>query len=112
MTAAAQEGDAVACDLLTEGAAGLVDAVSAVAERLGMAGGPFEVAWTGGLFQAGAVVLDPLRAALAARLPRAALRPAELPPVLGAGLLALRGAGIAIDESVVGALREGASRLA
>jgi N-acetylglucosamine kinase-like BadF-type ATPase len=106
--AAAEGGDTVAQSLLERGAEELAETVLAVARRLGMAGGPCELALAGGLFGAGQALAAPLRRALGARLPgcRAALP--ELPPVLGACLLALQLLDIPLDIAVTRALKHGA----
>jgi hypothetical protein len=69
-----------------------------VARNLGWAAAPCEVTLTGGLWRAGDVVLTPFRTALAALLPQTRIVMPELPPVIGACVLALQQAGIPIDE--------------
>jgi len=109
---AAREGDAAALGLVARGMRAIADCAAAVARRIGMADGPCELALVGGLFQAGEIVLAPLRAALADRLPDCQISLAELPPVLGACLLGLQQIEIAIEPPIVQALREGARRVA
>jgi N-acetylglucosamine kinase-like BadF-type ATPase len=98
---AARAGDAAALDLLARGAEELADCVAAAARHLRMDDAPCEVCLVGGLIQAGPIVTDGLSAAIRRRLPLAAVRAAELPPVLGAGLLALQAAGREITPSVI-----------
>jgi N-acetylglucosamine kinase-like BadF-type ATPase len=86
---AAAEGDPDAVAALDEGARELARCVAAVARRLGFDAGPCELALAGGLFRSGDPVLVPLRRALADVLPPCRPAPAELPPALGACLLAL-----------------------
>jgi N-acetylglucosamine kinase-like BadF-type ATPase len=105
---AARAGDAAALGLLRRGGEELARCVDAVAQRLSLAAGPCELALAGGLFQAGEIVIAPLRAAVTARLPKCRLTPAELPPVLGACLLALETAGLPADADRVVALRASA----
>jgi N-acetylglucosamine kinase-like BadF-type ATPase len=102
---AARAGDEGAQALLRRGAGELAASVQAVAERLGMAGNGFELARVGGLWQAGAVYAGPFEAAVRERLPRCQFVPTELPPTLGAGLLALRKAGREVNESTERHLR-------
>src|SRR5690606_7582772 len=97
---AAAAGDPCARALVQQGCADMADCVLAVARRLGMDSQPCEVTWVGGVFQAGDVVLGPFEQAVCARLPQCRVTPAELPPVLGAGVLALGILGIAIDDSI------------
>ena len=110
---AAGEGDAVAIEIIRQGAEAMAESVLAAARELGLAdrGSVCEVALVGGLQNAGEVYIGPLRRAILARLPGAAVRPAEMPPVAGACLLALQHAGITVDESVRAALNETANCL-
>jgi hypothetical protein len=77
-----------------EAAQGLAAAAAAVMTRLAWADGTVPLAPVGGVFKAGRVMLDPLRAALAARVPSAVLVPPQFAPAVGALLLALAAAGI------------------
>jgi N-acetylglucosamine kinase-like BadF-type ATPase len=94
VTEAAAEGDATAQKTIRQGAEDLAACVTAVAHRLKLNGSAFEVVQVGGLLRAGEVVTAPLREAIQSRLPNAVIRQPELPPVLGAGLLALRQLGL------------------
>ncbi len=107
--AAAREGDAVAGGLLARGAEELADTVLAVARRLGLYGQACELALAGGLAQVEDFVVQPLRAAVQARLPGCRVMAAELPPALGACLLALRLLEVAPSPAISRALREGAA---
>ncbi len=98
--AAAEAGDAMAQQLLWQGAQELAQMVAAVARHLGWGAAPCEVTLVGGLWRAGEPVTAPFRKALAGLLPLARIVAPELPPVLGACLLALQGAGVTIDEKV------------
>lgn len=60
----------------------------------------------GGLFRAGDIFVRPFKKAVLTPLPHCRLMPAELPPVLGAGVLSLQILNIAIDEGVTQALRQ------
>ncbi|HXF63235.1 MAG TPA: BadF/BadG/BcrA/BcrD ATPase family protein, partial [Caldilineaceae bacterium] len=102
---AASAGDPYANTLIHRGCEEMADCVLAVARRLGLDGRPCELALVGGIFQAGAIVLQPFTDAVQARLPHCRLTLAELPPVLGAGVLALQMLGIPIDEQVFAALQ-------
>jgi hypothetical protein len=75
--------------------------VWAAARHLKMDSATCEVCLTGGLIQAGPIVTDGLRAAIQRRLPVSIVGEAELPPVLGACLLALRQAGEEITPAVL-----------
>lgn len=106
---AAAGGDAHARALIRQGCDDMAECVLAVARRLGMDAGASELALVGGLFQAGEIVLDPFVHAIQTRLPACRVTPAELSPVLGAGVLALAMLGITIDKANVGMLQSRAS---
>lgn len=108
---AAGEGDDVALELIDRGAQELAECVLAVAKRLGFTTGPCELAMVGGLFRAGDIFVQPFKKAVLTPLPHCRLMPAELPPVLGAGVLSLQILNIAIDESVTQALRQAAENI-
>jgi N-acetylglucosamine kinase-like BadF-type ATPase len=108
--AAAREGDAAALGLLARGAEELADAVLAVARRLDLSGAACEVALVGGLFQDDELVVRPLRSAVQARLPGSRVTLPELPPALGACLLALQLLEVPANHSITRALRRGASQ--
>lgn len=87
---AAADGDAVASELLQRSADDLAACVVAVAQHLGVAAGPCEVALVGGLFEAGDALAAPLHDALQIQLPACHVVRAEQPPIVGACLLAQR----------------------
>jgi N-acetylglucosamine kinase-like BadF-type ATPase len=108
---AAQAGDRVALALLNQGTQDLAECVLAVARRLGLAETPCELAVVGGLGQAGDIFIQPLRWAILARLPHCRLVLAELPPVLGACLLALQKLGITVDAATAQNLHQAKRQL-
>jgi N-acetylglucosamine kinase-like BadF-type ATPase len=87
---AALEGDAKAIWLIEQGTGLMAECVEAAARVLGMTGEPIEVALAGGTFSAGEIFVRPFRQAVEQRLPGSVLVHAEQPPVVGAGILALR----------------------
>ncbi len=98
--AAAATGDAMAQQLIRQGMHELAQMVAAVARNLGWAAAPCEVTLTGGLWRAGDTVLTPFRQALADLLPAARIVTPELPPVIGACVLALQAAGVVVDAAI------------
>lgn len=102
----ALDGSEVCRALIARGAGELADCVLAAARKLRMDAAPVEICLVGGVFQAGPLVVDAYRQAILDRLPLAELRRPELPPVLGAGILALQLAGIEIDGEVLRRLDE------
>jgi N-acetylglucosamine kinase len=108
---AARAGDKVALALLDQGSLSLAEAVLAVAQRLGFSPGRCELAMVGGLFQAGDIFVQRFKAAVLDKLPACRVIPAELPPVLGAGLLALQLLNVPLNDGVRQSLRQAAEQL-
>lgn len=93
-TAAANAGDAQARQLLVRAADELALLAAGTARNLGITSGQaVDVSYSGGVFAAGDLVLGPLQAALARRLPGAVLKRPRFGPELGAALHAARLAG-------------------
>jgi N-acetylglucosamine kinase-like BadF-type ATPase len=93
-TAAAQAGDTQARQLLVRAGDELAALAAGVARHLGVAAiHAVPVSYSGGVFAAGELVLGPLQAALARRLPGAVLKTPLFGPELGAALYAARLAG-------------------
>lgn len=89
VVAHAQTGDAVALDILADAAYELARAVNTVIEKLGMQAEAFRVAYVGGVFGAGELVLGPLRRAVHECAPKSEVAPPLMPPVQGAVKLAM-----------------------
>ena len=98
--------DAVARAILERAGAALADLAWAAARQLWPTTppDPLEVARCGGVWSAGAPLLDAFEDKLSARLPSARSIAPRLPPVGGALLLALRADGVTIDDGVVESL--------
>lgn len=113
VTGAAMEGDAVAREIIDRGADELATMVATVASKLGMSGtaSQVSVSVTGGLTNAGIVFMDPLREAITNRLQNAVLVKPELPPVLGAVMLAIESLGLPITSNVISNLSEDQNEL-
>lgn len=108
---AAKEGDWVSQAIIRRGMEQIAECITAVAEKLDMMQGRVELALTGGLFQAGDVVVQPLREAVLQQLPDCEIMYGELPPVLGACLLALEQRGIPVEATVIQNLHHSAAQL-
>ena len=89
---AAEGGDAVAREIVTNAGAELAKAVLAVAQRLGLSRLSFPVAYVGGAFHAGEALIAPMRSAILAAAPDARIAPATHTPVQGAAQMAMRAA--------------------
>jgi N-acetylglucosamine kinase-like BadF-type ATPase len=85
---AAEEGDKVASGILKDAVKELAVAAIAVIEQLRMERDEFQVACVGGVFEAGELILDPLREEIQTFAPRAEIAPPIDPPVVGAAKMA------------------------
>ncbi len=81
---AAQEGDHVAQKILRDAASELAIAAIAVIEQLRLEREAFQVAYVGGVFEAGDLILAPLREEIQKFAPNARIAPPIDPPVVGA----------------------------
>ncbi len=87
-------GDAVALELVRWAGMELGELACAVIRQMGFEGESFEVVLTGGMFNAGDRLIQPLRETILAKAPGARLVRLKFPPVVGACVLALNQAGI------------------
>ena len=85
----AREGDPVAQGILAEAAVELARAVVAVIKRLNLQEETFRVAYVGGVFQAGEVIIRRMADDILKVAPYANIAPPLSPPVIGAARLAL-----------------------
>jgi len=90
---AAQMSDPVALEIIDNAARELAACVIAVAEKLELLAKPFPVAYVGGAFHAGEMLLRPMCNAIAASAPHAVVAPPQRTPVEGAAMMAVRAAG-------------------
>lgn len=86
---AALEGDEVAQGILRDAGRELSRAVTAVIERLQMTSEQFRVCYVGSVFNAGEVILSPIREAVREVAPLAEVSPPLFDPAIGAIILAL-----------------------
>lgn len=89
VAAAAALGDETAIAIWNNAARDLAEGAVAAARAAGLLDAPFTIATAGGLFDAGALLWDPLARELAERAPTASLRQGEGGALLGATRLAL-----------------------
>jgi N-acetylglucosamine kinase len=89
---AAQNGDDVARDILAARGAELAECVLAVARKLHMTDTEFAVAYVGGAFHAGDLLLNPMRLRLNRDARGASLMPPREEPVMGAARMAMEAA--------------------
>lgn len=84
----AGQGDEMAREIVYEAGLELSRAVIAVIERLELQRASFRVAYVGSVFQAGELILPPLREAIKRIAPRATLAAPLYPPAIGAAMMA------------------------
>lgn len=89
---AADAGDAIARKILDDAANELALCVLAVARRLKIVDSDLPVAYVGGVFNAGELLLGPMRAAITAEAKKARIAPPLRTPVEGAAQMAIRAA--------------------
>jgi N-acetylglucosamine kinase-like BadF-type ATPase len=85
---AARNGDAVAHEIVGDAGRELGVAANAVIRKLRMGRERFQVAYVGGVFAAGDLILDSLRAEVARAAPKAYLAPPHLSPAIAAARMA------------------------
>jgi glucosamine kinase len=102
----AQSGDEVAQGIVSTAARDLAFSAYTVARVLEFTGHPFEMAIVGGLAESGAYYRTLLDGAIHQRMPDCVIRKPELPPVLGAAILALEHAGITLTPRLISNLKE------
>jgi len=90
---AALEGDTVSQEILQDAGRELGLSAVAVARQLGLCDREFELGLVGGVFQAGDLIIAPLRDLVLQVAPKANVFISHRPPALGAARLALRAIG-------------------
>jgi N-acetylglucosamine kinase-like BadF-type ATPase len=105
VAAAAMAGDVAARDIFVRAGAELAAIVDATRTLMGVPDQePIAVSYAGGVFNTGALVLDPFEASLAAGGRPYRLQVPLLPPVVGAALYAARCVGVQFDPEQKAAL--------
>lgn len=98
---AAQQGDAVARDIIAAGMGEVARCVEAVATYLDFPADMLRLVCVGGITQAGDVVMEPLRRAVYQRLPHCQIATPMFDAAVGAALLALKQHRGAIEPAVL-----------
>jgi N-acetylglucosamine kinase-like BadF-type ATPase len=96
----AAKGDAAAKGLIDWAGTELGEMINAVARQLEFQGLEFDVVMIGSMFDAGPVLVDPMRRKVQSEAPRARFIRLACPPVVGAAILALERGGITVDGSI------------
>ena len=94
----AEEGDAVAREIVLWAGQSLGNLVLGVARQLHLADQPFEVVMLGSLFKADKALIQPMQETVLSQAPQAIFKRLHVPPVAGAVLLGFEAAGISSNE--------------
>ncbi|MBV9216529.1 MAG: hypothetical protein JO053_10155 [Acidobacteria bacterium] len=89
VTESANDGDEVACEIITDAGNELGTAAAAVIDRLGLNGSKFPVGCVGSVFNAGKLVTGPMKKLIRSVAPYAHLEPPKMPPAHAAALMAI-----------------------
>ena len=103
---AAMQGDRVSQDLITRVGEELGISAATVIKRLGLQASPVEVVLAGSVFKGkGPLLIDTVRQVVHRTAPAATLVRLTFEPVVGASLLGLESAGVAVDDATYSTLR-------
>ncbi len=106
---AAQAGDAAACEIVHWAGEELGWLAVSVARQIEMENDEIEIIQSGSIFEAGAIITDPMRGIVMQHLPKARLIRLDGPPVVGAVILGMEQAqfdGYAVREVMVRTAKE------
>jgi N-acetylglucosamine kinase-like BadF-type ATPase len=102
----AYAGDAVARELITWAGNELGEMAGGVIRQLNFEELAFDVVLSGGMFDGGDLLIDPMRAAILRTAPQARLVRLNVPPVIGAVLIGMEQGQQPIDPAIRSRLRE------
>ena len=101
----AAAGDEIALDLVHWAGSELGELVKAVIRQLDFHDLEFDVVMVGSMFEAGPMLINPLRESINSLAPGARLVRLDIPPVVGAVLLGMEAAGIELSTQVLNSLK-------
>jgi N-acetylglucosamine kinase-like BadF-type ATPase len=104
------EGDEAARLVMAGAGAELGLVASAVIKRIGLSGG-FPLSLNGGVFKQPSVYITALKETVRREAPDCIFIRPRMPPVLGSALLALKAAGVSVDEELLFRVENGYGRL-
>ncbi len=96
----AAEGDPVARELIRWAGVENGEMANAVIRQLGFENLEFDVVMTGGMFEGGPMMIEPMRETIRRIAPGARLVRLSVPPVLGAVILGMEAAGVKASPSI------------
>lgn len=97
---AARDGDEVALELVEWAGCELGELAKAVTRQLKFEDEAFEVVLVGSMFEAGEILIEPMRETIIELAPGANLVKLEVPPVVGAVLLGMEAGGITLKPDI------------
>jgi N-acetylglucosamine kinase-like BadF-type ATPase len=106
---AAQAGDSAACEVIEWSGTELGWLAVAVARQIGMENEEVEIIQSGSVFEAGEIIMKPMRELVLKHCPRAKLIRLDGPPVVGAVILGMEQAnfdGYAVRDNIVHTAKE------
>lgn len=107
----AEQGDAVARDLIHWAGCELGEMANAVIRQLGFEDLAFDVVMTGSMFEGGPMLIEPMRETIHKLAPNARLVRLTVPPVLGAVLLGMEAGGMKATPDIRVRMKESVSTL-
>ncbi|NTW11949.1 MAG: hypothetical protein HGA30_01415 [Anaerolineales bacterium] len=96
----AEEGDAVARELIRWAGCELGEMVNAVIRQLDFENLAFDVVMTGSMFEGGQMLIEPMRETIHKLAPNARLVRLKVPPVLGAVMLGMEAGGYQVTREI------------
>jgi N-acetylglucosamine kinase-like BadF-type ATPase len=102
----ANEGDAVARDLIRWAGCELGEMANAVIRQLEFENLAFDVVMAGSMFEGGAMLIEPMRETIHSLAPKARLVRLSAPPVLGAVILGMEAAGLTVIPEIRRTMQE------
>lgn len=101
VVAAAQRGDAVAMQILRYAAKELAIGALTALRHLSLLNTAASVSFSGSVFEAGRLIIDPFRRAIHDASPHSSIEAPLLPPIGGAFRLGLQAVGYTMDEPII-----------
>ena len=96
----AEEGDAVACQLIRWAGCELGAMVIAIIRQLDFQALEFDVVMSGSMFEGGSLLIEPLRATVLAEAPGARFVRLDVPPVIGSVMIGMEQGGLKPERAI------------
>jgi N-acetylglucosamine kinase-like BadF-type ATPase len=96
----AEEGDAVARELIHWAGCELGEMANAIIRQLEFENLAFDVVMTGSMFEGGPMLIDPMRKTIQSLAPKARIVRLTVPPVIGAVILGMEAANLRPTPSI------------